>query len=458
MFDIDFAYSGTMQFLLFLTSCMTTLCFYTFITNIVLLLYGEKVSLIRKAAFVFISGIVLNTFWIYGIYYIGGMLDFSTMVYHLVTVPNPVFAVLFFYLGVKILGLSPYSSVRLLTNTYIFIIAVKSFHRMIGFALFPQTGETWNYLSDMASLIVNIIIFTVIYLVLKNLIPRSAFAIRLTDSSQPESLRKEVMVLILKTSAIYVFSVFYPIYVNKYPNIYLLIMFIVLLGALLLNLLNDAQISGKRELINKSVHTKILNDVIDDFSGLRHDFNNIMQVYSGYLAAENYEQLKKYHQSMFNAVVLLNENILLNDRLDENPALVSLLLEKYKLAASAGVSMRMNIICGLAKWPITPFDLCRVVGNLLDNAIQAAADSEKKWVSISIEQPKEMSKLMIIANSTKEEVNIAAITRPGTTSKAGHAGIGLHHTRKILNKYAHCTFQLSYYDHEFTAYVDIAGQ
>lgn len=457
MFDFDFAYSEAMQIILFFASCFTTLFFYTFTTNILLLIYGEKVSFKRKAIFVVITGTVMNNFWTYSVYLVGGMLNFSNTVYNLVTIPNPIFALLFFLLGVKVLGLSPFRSIRLLTNTYIFIMVIKIFQRMIGFIFFPQTGGPWNYFSDAVSVIVCTLIYSIAYLAIKKYLVKSKFVIRLTDSAQLQSLWKEILLLLVKTSLIYGFLVYYPVHANVDKYLYLPIMFVILGLVLWVNVLNDAKISARMEITNKAVHVKILNDVIDGFGGLRHDLNNILQTYGGYIATENLEKLKQYHQSLFEATVLLNENDMLNKKLEENPALVSLLMQKHKLAIAAQVNMRINIICTIDELYISELDLCRSVGNLLDNAIEAARESAKKWVGFSIETKMDESKLIVVSNSTKEDVDITSVVRAGVTSKEGHTGMGLNHTRKMLSKYANCAFQVSYYDHEFTAYINVSA-
>ncbi len=458
MFDFDFAYTGAMQTILFFVSCITTIIFYAYIANLILLIYGEKTSFKRKAVYVLLTGTLMNNIWTYGIYYLGGMLDFSPIIYNLVTIPNPIFALLFFFLGVKVLKLSPYRSVRLLANAYIFIMVIKIFQRLIGYSFFPQPADSshWNYLIDAVSLIVCTIIYSIIYILLKKLIIKSQFIIRLTENVQAKPFIKEILLLFVKSSLVYAFLIVYPIYVHIGKNLYLFVMFTVLILALIINLLSDYIGSLQKELVNKALHTKKQNELLDGFNSLRHDLNNMLQPFEGYIAVKNWEKLKEYHKSLLNTTILLNENALLNKKMEENPALVSLLMSKLELAEKKQVKLRIDITCNIANLNIDELDLCRAIGNLLDNAIEAAKISVKGWVNFSIDEKPNGSKLIVLSNSTKDDIDIISISHPDLFSKENHIGMGLNYTNKILSKYQNCTFQLSYYDFEFTIYISIS--
>lgn len=457
LFNFNFAYSDTMQILLIVTSCISTLLFGVFTTNILLLIYGETASLWRRALFVFLAGTLMNDLWIYGIYYMGGRQKFSPLVYNLVTIPNPVFAIFFFLLGVKILRLSPYRSIRLMANAYIFIMVIRIFQWMLSQFFFSQPGERYNYMIDAVALVLCTGLYALLYMGFRKYVRVSQFIIRLTDGTQTRPLWSEILILIAKSSTVYCFLVFYPIYANTNTDLYMPVMFIFLLFILGFNLLNDGIISSKMESANKAAHMKMLNNVVDGFSEMRHEFNNILQTYEGYIATENYEKLKEYHRSLFKFTVLLNESDLLNKKFAENPALIALIMQKQKAADARQINMQINITCNIENLYIHELDLCESVEHLLDNAIEASKESVKKWVSFSMEEKADGSKLIIISNSTRDAVDIARSSRQGATSKKGHLGMGLNHTRKILGKYPNASFLVSYYDHEFTAYINVSS-
>ncbi len=69
MFNFNFAYLSTMQIILIFVSFVITIIFYTSMTNIILLIYGENVNFRRKALFVFLTGTAMNNIWIQLLYY-----------------------------------------------------------------------------------------------------------------------------------------------------------------------------------------------------------------------------------------------------------------------------------------------------------------------------------------------------------------------------------------------------
>ncbi len=56
-----------------------------------------------------------------------------------------------------------------------------------------------------------------------------------------------------------------------------------------------------------------------------------------------------------------------------HPALFGLVNSKYALARTQGIEMGVSVECDLSDIEIEPWDLCSIVGNLLDNAQEAAA-------------------------------------------------------------------------------------
>ncbi len=232
MFNFDFAYSQTMQLLLFVISCATTLYLYILVTNSILLLYSTTATLGRKTVFVLVAGLCLNNLWTYGVYFVGGLLSFSPIVYNLVTVPNPVFALFFVLLGICLFKLSPFRSIRLLGNIYLGIMCVKLLLRFIGFALFPQNGISHNYFSDCVSLLLGSVIHTFLYLAIKRYSQRPDNIIHLADNVQTSPLWMEFSAFFLKTALLYTLTVIYPLYAGKSENLNIFIVFIILLASL----------------------------------------------------------------------------------------------------------------------------------------------------------------------------------------------------------------------------------
>ncbi len=100
-----------------------------------------------------------------------------------------------------------------------------------------------------------------------------------------------------------------------------------------------------------------------------------------------------------------------------------------------------------------PLDLCVLLGNLLDNAIEAneKVDPDKRFVSLTITQ-QEMWLSITITNAAAETVKLDGKTIHTTKAQKELHGFGLSSVNEIAAKYqGNCTFRST--DHDFTAYL-----
>ncbi len=440
-----------MQTILFFVSCSTTFLFYCLVTSIILKIYAEKASWKRRFLFAFCAGTVLNNLWTYGVYLLGGMLSFSPTIYALVTVPNPVFAMLIYLCGVKILRLSPFRSLHIMNHSYTYYMAIKILNRFIGFTFFAQTTADYNYMLDAFSLVFCAGINILIYYVTIRIVNRFHFVIKQGDQLHIESLAREIVYSFLRASFAYGIVVALP---RIFPgnDIYLIISFILALF-IVNGILSDRSRAVRLELSNKETYINNLVETVDRFRGVKHDINNMLMSYEGYIELGDLERLKEYHRSLLQITSQANSRMDLAKKIQENPALVSLINAKLDYAESCSVKMDTDIVCNL-DMSIDNVDVCRSLACLLDNAIEAAAVSPQRMVLLSIERKPEGSKLFIVKNSTRDAVDTSKLTQ-GVSTKEGHSGMGISQVRRTLGKYGNCSLNLTYFDHSFTAYMVI---
>lgn len=67
-----------------------------------------------------------------------------------------------------------------------------------------------------------------------------------------------------------------------------------------------------------------------------------------------------------------------------DPAVGALLLGKASQAKERGIDWRVHIEPDTPRTPLSPVDAVSVLGNLVDNAMDAAVDSEDRWVQVSL--------------------------------------------------------------------------
>ena len=190
-----------------------------------------------------------------------------------------------------------------------------------------------------------------------------------------------------------------------------------------------------------------------EFRGVKHDFYNVLQAYGGYLAIEDYEGLKRYHQTLFQTTRSAGDFLSLIEVLKSRIAVYSLFESKSQKAEELGVIFSINGVCDISNVILTDIDLCRALGIVLDNAIESAAVSQDKQVNISFETKSEDTVVFIISNTTSEDVDTQRIFEEGYSTKDGHSGIGLTQVMHIINSYEHCSYRASYHENQFSFFL-----
>ena len=184
-------------------------------------------------------------------------------------------------------------------------------------------------------------------------------------------------------------------------------------------------------LMNKTL--TILNDKIRAF---RHDFNNIIQALGGYIQAKDMDGLEKYYSQLLKDCQEVTNLSGLNQESINNPAIYSLLASKYYLATEKGIEFNLDIFMDLNSIDMKIYEFCRILGILLDNAIQATQECEEKQITVTIRKDNRCKRqLLIVENTYKEkDIDTEKIFEKGYSTKEGNTGLGLWEVRQILLK------------------------
>ena len=232
---------------------------------------------------------------------------------------------------------------------------------------------------------------------------------------------------------------------------------LVLLLVSLYNSVHIGELEIKRqEVETQKLYINTLNDLIDGLRGFKHDFNNIVQAIGGYLALNDIEGLKKYHLQMQSESRKINNIIPLNSYVKENPAVYGLLLSKISYSEMKDIMFTINILCPINNINMKIYELCKVLGILLDNAIEAAFDSEKQYVELNIKNNGQGSNMIIeVINTFGGEIDVDRIYSNGYTTKQDHSGFGLWEVKKIIARNKNCSLKTFVDNSFFTQRIEI---
>ncbi|MBA4854942.1 sensor histidine kinase [Nocardia farcinica] len=122
-----------------------------------------------------------------------------------------------------------------------------------------------------------------------------------------------------------------------------------------------------------------------------------------------------------------------------DPALVALLLGKVDQAAERGVELTVaedTALDSLA--PLTPGEAVTLLGNLIDNAIDAAADSADAWVEVSLRRDEPGAQLHVRVGDSGPGLSAEDFARAaerGYTTKDDHHGLGLALVHRLVTRH-----------------------
>lgn len=152
--------------------------------------------------------------------------------------------------------------------------------------------------------------------------------------------------------------------------------------------------------------------------------------------------LKEYYSEIRNELNISNNLGLLNPGLINEPALYSLITSKYHLAEASGICFNINISENFKDIAISPYVFSRILGILLDNAIEAAKSSNEKEMCLDISKTfvsKFTKRITVSIRNTysNKNIDISKIYEKGYTSKTSDTvshGLGLWEVNKLLKK------------------------
>ncbi|MDE6203239.1 MAG: ATP-binding protein, partial [Lachnospiraceae bacterium] len=183
----------------------------------------------------------------------------------------------------------------------------------------------------------------------------------------------------------------------------------------------------KEQYKSQAAFYKMLEEQYGQMERLRHDMKNHIIGLRGLWENREWEKLGSYLEQMMEAGNLASEENTGSGAVD------ALLYQKHRQAKERQVIWECDMqIPG--KCPIDEFDLCVLLGNMLDNALAACekADAGEKFVSIHAGQVKKCL-LLEVRNSTCLK-SIKEISLEGKTAPGEH-GIGLLNIKDTVGKY-----------------------
>ena len=192
--------------------------------------------------------------------------------------------------------------------------------------------------------------------------------------------------------------------------------------------------STRKDLEKEKSYNKTLIILYDNIRAFRHDFNNIVQAIGGYISTKNLDGLSKYYSQLLTDCKISNNLNALNPTVINDPAIYSLIASKYHKAEELGIIVNLEIFLDLTTINMKIYEFTRILGILLDNAIEAASECEEKEIKIIIQKDTTRARQIVIVQNTykDKQVDTELIYEKGISSKPNNTGLGLWKVRQIL--------------------------
>jgi len=196
----------------------------------------------------------------------------------------------------------------------------------------------------------------------------------------------------------------------------------------------------KQEVVlqERSRHIEAMQELYLTVRSQRHGFLNHVTSLYGLLKTNDYSAAQKYMETLYEDVK--QSHSLMNIGI---PALSGLLHTKASIARQRGIDYKIEIDPEFSAIHLSSVDLTGIIGNLLDNAIEAIPLDGPNQPQIKVEllyEKREQVYLIRVSNTNPRPSQelLAKILRPGfsTKDRAKHSGIGLSTISSITQKYS----------------------
>lgn len=192
------------------------------------------------------------------------------------------------------------------------------------------------------------------------------------------------------------------------------------------------------QLENTIIHNQTLTKVNEGVRGFKHDMGNIVQAILGYIALNDTEGAKKFCQNLVIGFNDINVLSILSPKVINDPAIYGVVVNKILVAREKNMKLTLDITADTASINFPKFELSRVLGILLDNAIEAGIKTETKELILTIHTSSDnLYDEIIISNSIlSPDIPLNKIFTKDYSSKENPSGFGLYEVNNIFNKYS----------------------
>ncbi len=192
----------------------------------------------------------------------------------------------------------------------------------------------------------------------------------------------------------------------------------------------------KQKLASAESYNLTLSTLHDQVRCFKHDFDNTLTTIGGYIVTNDIDGLKQYYKDLVKDAHDTNTLYILDPKVVNNDGIYHLLVTKYYEAQAKEITLNITFLLDLSKLRMKIYEFSKILGILLDNAIEASSESDEKILNLILRHDfKNDVQIIKIENSYRDKnIDLDKIYKKGITSKENHTGLGLWEIKKLLTK------------------------
>ncbi len=174
-----------------------------------------------------------------------------------------------------------------------------------------------------------------------------------------------------------------------------------------------------------------MEDLNNTLRAQRHDFLNHLQVVYSLMEMKEYKEANDYIERVYGSIASVGRVLR-----TANPAINALLQVKLGVCEKAGIQVTLDIRSAWKDLSIPGWEMCKVLGNLLDNAIDALQEVSDRRLTLTLTENLKAFRFSVKNSGPMIPLKLqASIFQPGITTKAAGHGMGLYIVRRTLQEW-----------------------
>lgn len=310
---------------------------------------------------------------------------------------------------------------------------------LLAYNLFDMALKISNVPNDPVMIIAfntflmftNIFIALIIYYKTPVLFPNRWFNIKIVEGSQANLLKLHVFFITLILVAINLFLYFTFV---ELPNLRIPFRIFVMLWGIIICCI--FLFFSKRIVIYNmermqfsldKVYQKDLQSFYHIIRSQRHDFNIHLNTIYGLIQSEKFTETNEYINKVVKEARDINELLPLH-----HPEIGAMLYTYKELALQKGINIQFQIKDDLRTMPCNIYEMNKILGNLLQNAIEAV---DSGTVEVTIAKRFDQITVSVANQINLDHLKLEDMFSHGFSTKSTHEGIGLPTIQNIISKF-----------------------